>query len=257
MGPDGDQNYDAYDPDVAYNSNSGDYLVVWSGDHHFGLMDDEFEISGRRIFADGSFDYVYLYSDMGGIYNKDYDAFEPAVTYNPDKDEWLIVWWGNEDIPVAGNPEYEIYGQFVKFGMGGIPQIGVNDFRISDMGPDGYPNYSGESPDIAYDTNKQLYLVVWHGDLTENELETFGQLIDADSREEVGFNDFRLSDMGPDGNEFFDAAMSSVAFSNTDNNFLIVWGGDDDTAPLVNNEHEIFGQRYAPLLPVFLPLAIK
>jgi hypothetical protein len=262
MGPDGNPNYDALGPDVAYNSTSGDYLVVWSGDHHFGLMDDEFEISGRRIFADRSFDHIYLYSDMGGIYNNDYIAFSPAVTYNPQDDEWLIVWAGNEYYSPISFGEYEIFGQFVKFDVGGLPEIGVNDFRISDMGPDENTNYSSAIPDVAYDPHRKLYLVVWRGSdntppLVEGEFEIFGQLIDAESRAEVGYNDFRLSDMGPDGDILYHAERPSVSFSDTNSSFLVVWYGDDNTAPLVSDELEIFGQRYAHELLTFLPLIVK
>jgi hypothetical protein len=229
-------------------------------------MDNEFEIAGRRIFADGSFDYVYLYSDMGGIANPHNDALYPAVTYNPQDDEWLIVWMGNEFYSGFLYPEYEIFGQFVKFDIGGIPEIGVNDFRISDMGPDESTNYAGKFPDVAYDPYHKLYLVVWSGDdntppLVEAELEIFGQLIDAESRAEVGLNDFRLSDMGPDGDIFYHANEPTLSYSgtisNTNRSFLVVWSGDDNTPPLVEAEGEIFGQRYGSEILAFLPLIVK
>jgi hypothetical protein len=270
MGPDGDQNYGAYGPDVAYNSTTGDFFVVWSGDHHFGLVDDEFEISGRRIFTDRSFDYIYLYSDMGGIANPYYDATHPAVTYNPQDDEWLIVWMGNEFYSGLLLPELEIYGQFVKFGMGGIPQIGVNDFRISDMGPNESLDYLAFWPDVAYDPQSKKYLVVWKGDddsgdLVKDEFEIFGQLIDAETRAEIGHNDFRISDMGPNGDILYYASRPSLSFSgtisDTNGSFLVVWYGDDNTAPLVSDELEIFGQRYGQHygseLLAFLPLIMK
>jgi hypothetical protein len=34
-----------------------------------------------------------------------------------------------------------------------------------------------------------------------------------------------------------------VAYNSAANEYLVVWHGDDNTAPLVNNELEIFGQR--------------
>jgi small nuclear ribonucleoprotein (snRNP)-like protein len=262
MGADGNPDYGAYDPDVGYNSTNGDYFVVWSGDHHFGLVDDEFEISGRRIFADRSFDYIYLYSDMGVITNPYNDAYLPAVAYNPQDDEWLIVWMGNEFYSGLLHPEYEIYGQFVKFDIGGFPGIGDNDFRISDMGPDENLNYQAFRSDVAYDPQSKKYLVVWGGDddsgnLVNDEFEIFGQLIDAESRAEIGHNDFRLSDMGPAGSLIYQADWPSVAFSNTNRSFLVVWKGDDDSGDLVNNEFEIFGQRYGSELLAFLPLLVK
>ena len=34
-----------------------------------------------------------------------------------------------------------------------------------------------------------------------------------------------------------------MAFGRRVGDYLVVWSGDDDTPPLVNNEFEIFGQR--------------
>ena len=59
---------------------------------------------------------------------------------------------------------------------------------------------------------------------------------------EIGANDFRLSDMGPDGDINYDAQYPAVAYNSTDNEYLVVWRGDDNTPPLVDEEDEIFGQ---------------
>jgi len=112
-----------------------------------------------------------------------------------------------------------------------------SDFRISDMGPDGNTNFIAFDPSVAYNSTDNNYLVVWEGDdntppLVNRELEIFGQLI----------NDFRISDMGPDGNTNFDALDPWVAYNSTANNYLVVWEGDDNTGALVNDEFEIFGQ---------------
>ncbi|MGB5259356.1 MAG: hypothetical protein WBO34_02400, partial [Gammaproteobacteria bacterium] len=127
------------------------------------------------------------------------------------------------------------------------PEIGTNDFRISDMGPDGDDNYSAGDPAVAYNAMANEYLVVWRGDddtaaLVDNEYEIFGQRINADTGLELGM-DFRISDMGPDGDVNFSADAPAVVYNATADEYLVVWGGDDDTAPLVDNEYEIFGQR--------------
>jgi hypothetical protein len=44
---------------------------------------------------------------------------------------------------------------------------------------------------------------------------------------EIGTNDFRISDMGPDGNADFDAFPPSVAYNPTNNEYLVVWYGED------------------------------
>ena len=129
------------------------------------------------------------------------------------------------------------------------PEVGTNDFRISDMGPNGNTAYDAEDPAVAYNSTNNEYLVVWQGDDTTNgEFEIFGQRINAATGAEVGTNDFRLSDIGPDGDAAYDAEEPAVA-SNSRNEDLVVWSGDNDTDPLVDDEYEIFGQRFTKPLP--------
>jgi hypothetical protein len=130
------------------------------------------------------------------------------------------------------------------------PEVGTNDFRLSDMGPDGDTDYGAQSPAVAYNSANNEYLAVWSGDdATDDEFEIFGQRVNAATGAEVGANDFRLSDMGPDGNVAYQAHIPAVA-SNGRNEDLVVWQGDDDTAPLVDEELEIFGQRFVKPLPL-------
>src|SRR5262249_12900822 len=44
------------------------------------------------------------------------------------------------------------------------------------------------------------------------------------------------------------AASAAVAYGPA-NEYLVVWSGDDNTTPLVNDEFEIFGQRFSPQDP--------
>ena len=48
---------------------------------------------------------------------------------------------------------------------------------------------------------------------------------------EIRANDFRLSDMGPDGNVNYGAYAPTVACNSTDDEYLVVWYGDDNTPP--------------------------
>ena len=45
------------------------------------------------------------------------------------------------------NNEFEIFGQRLTAAGAGA---GANDFRVSDMGPDGNPNYEAFTPSVAY-----------------------------------------------------------------------------------------------------------
>jgi hypothetical protein len=49
---------------------------------------------------------------------------------------------------------------------------------------------------------------------------------------EVGTNDFRISDMGGTGNTSYNATYPAVAYNSTNNEYLVVWYGDDNTGLL-------------------------
>ena len=55
--------------------------------------------------------------------------------------------------------------------------------------------------------------------------------------------DFRISDVGPDGDGRFFALDPAIAYNNNANEYLVVWAADDDSGALVNDEFEIYGQR--------------
>jgi len=249
MGPDGDPDYDAYYPDVAWNSTDNEYLVVWQGDDDTGsLVDWEFEIYGQLI--DGAtgaeIGADFRISDMGPDGNDSYEAVASAVAYNATNNLYLVVWEGEDDTAPLVNNEYEIFGQLL---TAAVAETGTNDFRISDMGPDGDTTYEAYSPDVAWNATDNEFLVVWEGDddtgsLVDDEYEIYGQRI-SDAGAEIG-GDLRLSDMGAtDGSASFDADNPRVSYNATDNVYLVVWEGDDDTAPLVDDEYEVFFQVVA------------
>jgi hypothetical protein len=126
------------------------------------------------------------------------------------------------------------------------PEIGTDDFRISDAGTNGDATRDVESVAVAYNDIEEEYLVVWSADdnqttLADGEFEIYGQRIDANTGAELGTNDFRISDMGPDNNAQFDAVSPSVAFNSANNEYLVVWEGDDNQNGFV--EHEEYGVR--------------
>ena len=142
-------------------------------------------------------------------------------------------------------------------------EVGENDFRVSDMGGIEDPDYGAHfcRPAVAYNSAANEYLVVWRGEdntggLVDGEIEIFGQRVDAATGGEVGANDFRISDMGGTGDPEYDGLDPTVACSGTQNEYLTVWGGDDDTGELTNDEFEIFGQRVAPPHS-YLPLVLR
>jgi hypothetical protein len=185
-------------------------------------------------------------SDMGPNGNGNYNAWLPALAYNNTDNEYLVVWFGDDNTPPLTDGQQEIFGQRLDAATG--TQVGANDFRISDMGPDGDSSYGAFSPAVAYNSINNQYLVVWYGDdstapLVDEEFEIFGQRLNAATGAQVGANDFRISDMGPEGSISYDASSPTVAYNRTNNEYLVVWQGDDNAPPLVDEEFEIFGQR--------------
>jgi hypothetical protein len=243
MGPDGDPNYAAYAPSVVYSSADNQWLVVWHGDDNTApLVNNEFEVFGQRLTASGTEGGAndFRISDMGPDGNPSYDALTTSAAYSSADNQWLVAWYGDD----ATDEENEIFGQ--RLDRTGA-QGGANDFRISDMGPDGTPNYGAYAPSVSYSSADNQWLVSWYGDdnsapLVDNEAEIFGQRLDRTGAE-LGANDFRISDMGPNGNPNYAGYEPTVAYSSADNQWLVAWYGDDDTDPLIDEENEIFGQR--------------
>jgi hypothetical protein len=249
MGPDGDAQFFTNAVDVAYNSTNNEFLVVWSGTDNTGaLVANESEIFAQRLSAAGAELGTddFRISDMGPDGNDDYGAFFVALAYNSSDNEYLAVWDGFDDTAPLVSGEREIFGQRLR----GIDaaQVGSNDFRISDMGPDGSTLYKAERPDISHNSSTNQYLVVWSGDdntapLVDEEKEIFGQLLVGSTGAASGTNDFRISAMGDNGNTSFSANEPNSAYNSANNQFIVVWTGDDNIPPLVNDEFEIFGQR--------------
>lgn len=247
MGADGNVGFDASFPGIAYNSTNNNYLVVWHGDDNTGtLVDGEDEIFGQRLSAAGAEIGTndFRISDVGPDGNATYEANTPAVVFNSTDNEYLVVWFGQNDLPGLNNVEDEIYGQ--RLSATGA-ELGTNDFRISDSGPDGNPFFNATRPDVAYNTQDNEYLVTWQGEddiaplvLSENEI--FGQRLNA-SGTELGTNDFRISDMGPNTDIDYLGLGAAVAYSSASNEYMVTWFGEDNTGTLVDGEFEVFGQR--------------
>ena len=111
-------------------------------------------------------------------------------------------------------------------------EIGVNDFRISFTGDDKDKNYEAKNTAVAYNNTNKEYLVVWASNqkITPNgsgEYEIWAQRYNAVNGTAIGSN-FRVSDMGPDGSDSYGANAPAVAYNSTNNEYLVVWYGDND-----------------------------
>lgn len=222
ISPAGSEVEEAFTPDVVYNPDLGEYLVVWSGDLDF-IKDDWLLIFGRRFDGDG-FPVGNLLG-IGSVGSPLEDplsgSFDPVAAYNSTNQEYLVVWRGT----FHGD---QIHGR--RLASDG-QSIGSR-FSISD-------NVSPVAPDIAYDSTDNEYLVVWQSD----DSEILGQRLDGATGAEIGDVDFAISEMGGPANLTFRAGEPAVTYNSEENEYLVVWHGDDNVGGLVDNEYEIFGQR--------------
>lgn len=248
MGPDSSPEYDALLPDVAFNSVNNEYLVVWVGDDDAApFVNEEFEIFAQRVSATGSeIGTDFRLSDMGPNGDIAFAADAPAVAYSSVANEYFVVWSGDDNIAPLVDGETEIFGQRVSGAVG--QEVGNNDMRLSDMGPDGSGSYDAKDPDVAYNNRTNEYLVVWSSEDDQNgmvkgEVEIFGQRVNAGTGTAVGTNDFRISHMAQDGNVLYGGFAPKAAYSSKVNEYLVVWHGDNNIAGLVDEEFEIYGQR--------------
>ncbi len=249
MGGTGDADYNALDPDVAYNSRDFEYLIVWYGDDNTGgLVDQEFEIYAQLVDEDlvGVGPNDYRISDVGGIGNPAYEASLPAVAYNSLRNEYLVVWRGDDNVGGLVDREFEVFSQRLDADLGGL---GSNDFRLSDVGGVGDPDYDvWWGPEVAYSPILDQYMVVWAGEddvggQLEGEQEVFAQMLTGDASTGVGPNDERISDAGGIGEISYTTYSPVVAANTWNGQFMVAWCGDDNVGGLVLGEYEIFIQR--------------
>ncbi len=181
--------YDAVTPAIAYNSVDNQWFVVWSADNNTsGVEDGEFEIYGQILAADGT--QAHLLPGIGSNYRDDHrisfvgenngcadascDAYRPAVAHNPDRNQYLVAWFGDNT-----NGFEEVYVSLRRpTGFG----TSVSNQRVS-FSSNGTDNrFKGLDVDLAYDPYQREWLVVWRGDPTVNDrFEIYGQRFNADT----------------------------------------------------------------------------
>jgi hypothetical protein len=161
--------------------------------------------------------------------------------------QYLVVWEGEN----VYADMFDIFGQRLQ--ANGI-QVGEDDFGLSNPGNGPNSGYDAVNPGVDYDLALNQYMVVWQDDeLGADEHEIWGQLVNAATGDQIKL-DTRLSDMGTDGNANFIAQKPAIAYSGVSSNqYLIVWSGDDST----DGEFEIWSQRFAGEIEVYIPLVIK
>lgn len=249
MGGIGDPDDRAWAPAVAYNSVENEYLVVWEGtEDDQGTVEGEYEVYVQRLDA-ATGEPVgtnnQRISTMGGLGGALHHARSPAVAFDPVRNQYLVAWHGSHDQGGQAVGEFEIFVQRLDGSTGA--EIGIDDQRISEMGGVGDADFDAFDPAVIYNSTHDEFFVVWEGDdsglfQTDEEMEIFVQRIDAASGAEVGDDDFRVTFAGPNLDPGYDAFDPDVAYDPISDRYLVVWSGDDDTPPMVDEEYEIWSQ---------------
>lgn len=102
-----------------------------------------------------------------------------------------------------------------------ITEIGPNDFRISFAGGTGNPSLDADTPDVVYNAAAAEYLVVWSGEhFTDGQFDIMAQRIDAATGATIGSV---ITVAGGPLSTNFDGDLPSVAWSATDDKYLVTW----------------------------------
>ena len=213
----------AYHTDVASNPDATEYLVVWRDGREYSTRGSD--IYAQRLSGTGSLlgSNVRVSDEMATS-----DEYGPAVVYNPDADEYLVVWVDTRDYATRGA---DIYAQ--RISSTGSP-AGSN-FRVSDEEAIG----TDLSPAVGYSSNAGEYLIVWEDDRNEGTRgsDVFGQRVST-SGDPVGFN-FRVSGKNATGDDW----GPEVAYDPDDGEYLVVWSDRRESAI---GSADIFAQRVSP-----------
>jgi hypothetical protein len=233
-GADSDNEAFAANKAVGYNERDDRYLVVWDG--------RESATEARRLFGqvlDGGGTPIgdrRVIADVGPDGTTPFDARSPSVVWNPDANEFLVVWAGR---PEVGDGR-DIFARRVS--PDGSP-LGSQPTRVSDTGPAATADRDASEPSVAYNGANDEYLVVWAADDTANlHIEIYGQRLTPDASP-VGADDFRISRTGSNDTVQTLNVSARVAYDTRDNEYLVAWRG---LAGAAGTGSAVRGQRLSP-----------
>jgi hypothetical protein len=129
-------------PDVAYNPNWNEYLVVWE---HYDPGTDTFSIRGTRVASDGTATGGEIIISESGPRL----GFKPKVAHSFTSGYYLVVWKNHTQSNIAD----DIYGQLVS----NTGALSGGNFTIAQ----GTWQTSYELPDLAYNRRSNEFLVAW------------------------------------------------------------------------------------------------
>lgn len=189
-------------PDVAADTITGGYLVVWQ-DGLTPYQAGGYDIRGRKVAATGKTQGAdFRVNRLSAAHQQ-----SPAVAWNANDAQYLVVWQDGRNFATG---DWDIYGRRI----GGDGTRLGGDIRVTSQAPHGQ-----YTPDAAFDPGSGRYLVVWEDwrNYAAREGDTFARRLAADGTRVGG--EFRVSGNAAVKHEDDPA----VAYGSALDQFLVVW----------------------------------
>jgi hypothetical protein len=201
-------------PDVAYNSQHDQYLVVWENEDAIGF----FSIRARRVSGTGAvMDSTDIVLAGGSNLST---TVAPAVAYASTSDRYMVVWaetW--HPMPIT----YTIYAQ-------DVDETGA---KVTSATTVVQSSTFVRDPDIAYNRHANRHLVVWS---EYNSGTTYYQIMGQQVHGGGGtFSTVISIDTHP--RDYIHPAVASIPTASGNVKFLVVYEFQDTTA-----DHDIYGK---------------
>ncbi len=154
-----DKAYDQRDPTIVYNPYRDEYILIWSEAHGNQGTD----LYTKLLFTNGL--------PKGGFFGPSFritreagDDVDPAITYNPRRNEYMMVWSAYRDQTNG----WDIYGQLIR--TNGLPK--GRPFEIY-VGPGNQTH-----PAVAFSGHREDFVAVWTDDRNpDTGRDIFGQTL--------------------------------------------------------------------------------
>jgi hypothetical protein len=183
-----------YRPDIAYNPNHDEYLVVWENVWPGGSHD----IYAQRISSDGHL--LSWFAVFTGTNNQ----MQPSVAYDPTRDRYLVTWIYDT---VGDGSNWDVVGRLIPWDG---PDASLTDFFICTW------STSQWHPKVVYALAQDEFLVVWMTTPSGTPTYISGQRIFGDGTV-LPANPFPISNAA-EASDF-----PAVAYNLARNEYLVTW----------------------------------
>ena len=160
--------------DVAWNSNSQEYMVVYASPLYSGGVAAQDETHGQRVSELGATVGAPFRISNHLVTNPNMDAKLPRIACNPTADNYLVIYLADD---LAVEKAKEVYGQLINSDG---TEIG-SDFKISTVGVDNNDiGLDAGICDVIWHQGKSAYSVFWAADHNAaNDFEIYYQNVSA------------------------------------------------------------------------------